>query len=66
MQKVRINSPKSELIHKILETVEKTIALHTTHMHKTIYTKYKMHLNNLLRQKKVRINVDVEGIKKHL
>ena len=66
LQKVRINSPKSELIHKILEAVEETIALHRTHMHKTTYAKYKMHLNNLLRQKKVRIKVDVEGIKKQL
>lgn len=64
MQKVRINSPKSELIHKILETVEKAIALHRTHMHKTTHTKYKMHLNNLLHQKRVRINTEVEGMKK--
>ena len=63
LQKVRINSPKSELIHKIPEAVEETIALHRTHMHKTTYAKYKMHLNNLLCQKKVRIKVDVEGIK---
>ena len=64
MQKVRINSPKSEMIHEILETVEKAIALHRTHMHKTTHTKYKMHLNNLLHQKRVRINAEVEGVKK--
>ena len=64
LQKVRINSPKSEMIHEILETVEKAIALHRTHMHKTTHTKYKMYLNNLLHQKRVRINAEVEGMKK--
>ena len=52
------------MIHEILETVEKAIALHRTHMHKTTHTKYKMHLNNLLHQKRVRINAEVEGMKK--
>ena len=48
------------MIHEILETVEKAIALHRTHMHKTTHMKYKMHLNNLLHQKRVRIN-DMES-----